>query len=182
MGSFYQRFAFTDYAVVSVLLDALHDGISDVGLHYDIMCHYQKNMWAHWATINIPACSLNKQDFSSFLCTAPKFHLAGHTDQCSVRFPLNTMTGVGRLDGEGAERCWANLNLAARSTSERGPGACVDSICHVMDQWNWSKTTEMGELPSKSTDLSMTIKISLLHPSPSFGSHTFGQTATSRLA
>lgn len=33
------RFVFTNYALISVLSDMLQTGTTDVGVHYDIMCH-----------------------------------------------------------------------------------------------------------------------------------------------
>jgi hypothetical protein len=74
----------------------------------------------------------------------PKYHLAGHTDACYAQYSLNNMKGVGRLDAEGCERAWADLNQAARSTSEKGPGFRIDSLNHCMHDWNWKKTTGMS--------------------------------------
>lgn len=125
----------------TVIANQLAAGVKDIGLHYDIMCHYEKNMWSRWETLPVP---LFRDDFDTFISAVPKFHLAGHTDQCFVRYSLNHTPGVGRLDGEGGERCWANLNLAARSTSEKGPGARIDTLCQIMDYWNWLKTVDIG--------------------------------------
>ncbi|KAF8596058.1 hypothetical protein BDV93DRAFT_455593, partial [Ceratobasidium sp. AG-I] len=75
----------------------------------------------------------------------PKFHLAGHTNRCYAQYLLNNTTGVGRLDAEGEERCWAHLNHTAGSTSEKGPGARIDALNNIMDHWNWCKCVEMGK-------------------------------------
>lgn len=103
------------------------------------MCHYIKNLWARFGSLGAPLEPVSPDDWPIFLAAIPKFHLAGHTEGCFARYSLNYMEGVGRLDGEGGERCWANLNHSAGSTSEKGPGAHVDAINHVMHQWNWSK-------------------------------------------
>ncbi|KDN34217.1 hypothetical protein RSAG8_12691, partial [Rhizoctonia solani AG-8 WAC10335] len=50
---------------------------------------------------------------------------------------------VGRLDAEGCERAWANLNGASGSTSEKGPGARIDSLNYTMNDWNWRKMFNM---------------------------------------
>ncbi|KAG8683200.1 hypothetical protein FRC08_014472, partial [Ceratobasidium sp. 394] len=140
-----ERYAYADYAFASVLLRALLEGINSCGIHYDIMCHYLKNLWQRWASLNAPLSPLTPDLFVTFITAIPKFHLAGHTDGCWARFSLNHMFGVGRLDAEGGERCWSNLNHAAGSTLEKGPGSRVDSLNHVMHQWNWCKTVEMAD-------------------------------------
>lgn len=91
-----------------------------------------------------PLRPLYLEDFDDFLTAIPKFHRAEHTDKCFARYSLNYMAGVGRLDAEGGERCWSNLNHAAGSTCERGPESRVDALNHIMHQWNWCKTVEMS--------------------------------------
>lgn len=138
------RFSYTDFAVGCVLNRLLKEGLRAVGFHYDIMCHYEKKLWGRLGLLQAPAGPLASTDFDTFVSSVPKFHLAGHTEGCFARYSLNNIHGVGRLDAEGGERCWANLNHAAGSTSEKGPGSRVDSINHVMHQWNWCKITGMG--------------------------------------
>lgn len=133
------------------------EGARAVGVHYDIMCHYIKNLWARFGKLPPPVGPLYLQDLDTFVAPVPKFHLAGHVDSCYARFSLNNMAGVDRLDAEGSEHCWANLNHASGSTSERGPGSRVDGLNHVMQQWNWCKLVGMGaresSLVCKMTDL-----------------------------
>ncbi|KAG8682153.1 hypothetical protein FRC08_015153, partial [Ceratobasidium sp. 394] len=138
-----ERYLYADYVFGSVLNQALSAGVDSVGVHYDIMCHYCIKMWERWAKLPHPVGPLSLSDFQLFLAAIPKFHLAGHTEQCYHRFSLNNMTGVGRLDAEGGERCWSNLNQAAGSTKEKGPGSRVDALNHTMQQWNWMKTVDM---------------------------------------
>lgn len=52
----------------------------------------------------------------------PKFHGPGHEKKCQTPHSLNLMEGVGRMDGEGIERNWSEMNAAANSTKEMGPG------------------------------------------------------------
>lgn len=127
------------------MLRVLREGGFGVRLHYDIMCHYIKNMWTRFEQLEEPLKPIAESDFPLFLAAVPKFHLAGHTEGCFARFSLNYMYGVGRLDGEGGECCWANLNHCVGSTSEKGPGACINAINHVMHQWNWSKIIHLGK-------------------------------------
>jgi hypothetical protein len=76
----------------------------------------------------------------------PKFHLQGHSDQCRIRYSLNYMPFVGRIEGEGPERAWAFLNETSGSTSEKSPGARWDAINLILNAWNFKKATEMGRL------------------------------------
>lgn len=125
----------------------LNEGVRDIGVHYDIMCHYDRKLWDRLPRIHAPIGPIARDDFENFIGAVPKFHLAGHVESCIARYSLNNIYGVGRLDGEGGERCWANLNSISGSTSEKGPGSRLDAINHVMHQWNWCKTTGMGRCP-----------------------------------
>jgi hypothetical protein len=139
-----RRYAYPDHVFGRVLHLALSEGVSRVGIHYDIMCHYIVNMWERFSHLQAPIGAISQAEFESFVTAIPKFHLAGHNDSCFVRFSLNLLAGVGRLDAEGNERTWANLNHCAPSTMEKGPGSHVDTINYVMDQWNWCKQVEIG--------------------------------------
>ncbi|KDN34347.1 hypothetical protein RSAG8_12552, partial [Rhizoctonia solani AG-8 WAC10335] len=67
----------------------------------------------------------------------------GNNDACYAQYSLNNMFGIGRLDAEGCERAWANLNGASGSTLEKGPGAQTDSLNYCMNDWNWRKMVSM---------------------------------------
>ena len=54
------------------------------------------------------------------------------------------MKGVGRTDGEAPERGWANINPAAQSTKEMGPGRRRDMLDDHFSDWNWKKTIKLG--------------------------------------
>ncbi|KAG8713882.1 hypothetical protein FRC09_018212 [Ceratobasidium sp. 395] len=139
-----ERFYYADFCFVSAITRSLSEGVTSVGIHHDILCHYIVKMWEQWARMKHPLRSLTPQDFLEFIASVPKFHLAGHVDICFILYCLNHIFGVGRLDAEGGERCWANLNHAAASTCKRGPGSRVDTLNYVMHQWNWSKTVRMA--------------------------------------
>ncbi|KAG9092599.1 hypothetical protein FS749_015599 [Ceratobasidium sp. UAMH 11750] len=140
-----EQFLYADIVLVSVLSLALSEGVVSVGIYYNIICHYLIKMWERWSRMQPPFRPLSREDFEAFIAAIPKFHLAGHTLACYVRYSLNHIFGVGRMDAEGGERCWSNLNHAAGSTCDKGPGSRVDSLNHVMQQWNWSKTVEMAQ-------------------------------------
>ncbi|KAG8729305.1 hypothetical protein FRC11_009094, partial [Ceratobasidium sp. 423] len=70
--------------------------------------------------------------------------------QMLVRFfggvPKYHLAGIGRLDAEGCERAWSSLNQVSGSTSEKGPGARINSLNFCMNDWNWHKFTSMISL------------------------------------
>ncbi|KAG9097601.1 hypothetical protein FS749_005932 [Ceratobasidium sp. UAMH 11750] len=131
-----ERFAYTDYAIASVLKQLQGEGCDNVGVYYDIYCHWSRNWWTRAASLPSP---ITKPSY--FMGGIPKYHLAGHTDPCYAQFSLNNMPGVGRLDAEGCERLWADANQASRSTSNKGSGARIDSLNYLFQDWNWRKTT-----------------------------------------
>lgn len=74
----------------------------------------------------------------------PKFHLPVHVKACNLGFSFNLMKGIDRTDGEAPERGWANINLAAQSTKEMGPGSRRDTLDDHFSDWNWKKIIKMG--------------------------------------
>ncbi|KAG8720863.1 hypothetical protein FRC08_017744 [Ceratobasidium sp. 394] len=136
-----ERFAYTDYAIGSVIHLLQREGCDNIGLFYDIYCHWAKNWWARANRLPMQI----KQP-THYIGGIPKYHLAGHTDSCYVQYSLNNMPGVGRLDAEGCERLWADANQASGSTSNKGSGARIDSLNHLFQDWNWRKTTTIAVL------------------------------------
>ncbi|KIM60068.1 hypothetical protein SCLCIDRAFT_26859 [Scleroderma citrinum Foug A] len=74
----------------------------------------------------------------------PKFHLPAHITSCQWSFSFNWTKGIGRTDGEEPERGWANLNAAALSTKEMGPGHRQDTLDDYFGDWNWKKLIMLG--------------------------------------
>jgi len=77
----------------------------------------------------------------------PKFHLPAHIASCQWAFSFNWTKGVGRTDGEEPERGWANINAAASSTKDMGPGHRRDTLDDYFGDWNWKKLVKLGVLP-----------------------------------
>ncbi|KDN33781.1 hypothetical protein RSAG8_13130, partial [Rhizoctonia solani AG-8 WAC10335] len=136
-----ERYSYTDYAIASVIFLLMNEGTTEIGVFYNIFCQWHKNFWARAPGIVLPEGKLSQPD--RFFGGIPKYHLAGHIDSCYAQYSLNNMHGVGRLDAEGCERGWANLNGASGSTSEKGPGSRIDSLNHCMNDWNWRKLVSM---------------------------------------
>jgi Kyakuja-Dileera-Zisupton transposase len=80
----------------------------------------------------------------SFHFLIPKFHLTAHIMACQTIFLFNFNRYVGRTDGEAPECGWSQINAAAISTAEMGPGNRRDTLDDHFGDGNWQKTTRMG--------------------------------------
>ncbi|EUC59035.1 hypothetical protein RSOL_293460 [Rhizoctonia solani AG-3 Rhs1AP] len=40
-----ERYAYTDYAIASVMAKLMQEGATDIGVFYDILCQWGKNFW-----------------------------------------------------------------------------------------------------------------------------------------
>ena len=108
---------------------------------YDIMCQWIKNVFT--CIKGLPddiVIPLSPEDLQVAI---NKFHLLAHGTSC-IAYSLNYLPGVGRIDGEGLERCWSVLNGIARSTREMGPGSRRDTINDHCGHSNWRKIVGMG--------------------------------------
>ncbi|KAI0037647.1 hypothetical protein FA95DRAFT_1506726, partial [Auriscalpium vulgare] len=105
---------------------------------YDIACQWHKNLSLRAATHpdwNLP----DDIDFA-----VPKFHIAAHQEECQEEFDLAKKRGTGQTDGEGPERGWSNINGAAASTKEMGPGGRHDTVDDHCGHANWRKVVGLG--------------------------------------
>ena len=112
---------------------------------YDIACQWHKALY-QWMDKMPTPLQLNLRDRNlTFL--VPKFHLPAHIPSCQWSFSFNWSKGVRRTDGEEPEWGWANLNPAASSTKDMGPGHCHDTLDDYFGDWNWKKLIGLGLLP-----------------------------------
>jgi hypothetical protein len=112
-------------------------------LSYDIVCQWYKNLWKRMATYPNPLQMTNRNGVAvKFL--VPKFHLPAHIDLCQMEFSFNLTKGVGRTDGEGVERGWANIDKMAPATKEMGPGLRRDTLDDHFGDSNWKKLIALG--------------------------------------
>ncbi|KAI0060628.1 hypothetical protein BV25DRAFT_1806815 [Artomyces pyxidatus] len=109
---------------------------------YDIACQWSKNLWKR--VDELPS-HLQVPSSTEFTFAVPKFHLPAHGTLCQGPYSFNFLNGVGRTDGEGVERNWANMNGAASSTKQMGPGARQDAIDNHCGHANWRKTVGFGD-------------------------------------
>lgn len=110
---------------------------------YDIMCQWVKNLLSRIE--NAPPELRFNFNIKDLEFAIPKFHLLAHGQPCNIPYSLNYKKGVGRVDGEGVERCWSNLNGVAPSTRQMGPGSRKDTIEDHAGHHNWRKTVNLGE-------------------------------------
>ena len=68
-----------------------------------------------------------------------------HKLPCQAPHSLNFKPGVGRPDGEGIERSWAEMNQVANSTKEMGPGSRHDTLDNHFGHHNWRKYVSLGK-------------------------------------
>jgi hypothetical protein len=114
-----------------------------LALSYDLVCQY-------WTKIaqrmpNLPPelqRDLEKLRTQLFL---PKLHAHAHKFECHVLYSLNLTPGVGRTDGEGIEREWAEINTAANSTKEMSEGSRHDTLDDLLGDKNYRKEIGLGK-------------------------------------
>lgn len=134
------RYVNMDYLFFSVASKSLAEKLF---VSYDIACQWHKKMWARMA--KLPSSMQIDRVTKALEFVVPKFHLNAHRLACQISYSLNLLPGVGRTDGEGVERGWANINPAASSTKQMGPGTRRDTLDDYFGDWNWKKLVGLGE-------------------------------------
>ena len=109
-----------DYLFFSTLREVQANPSLPLTISYDIVCQWHLNLWARMATYPQELHVDPTQVSAVFL--VPKFHLPAHVEKCQTAFSFNLTPCVGRTDGEAPERGWSNIEGAAASTKEMGPG------------------------------------------------------------
>ena len=113
-------------------------------ISYDIACQFKLKFRDRMAElpkdIHIP-------DSVSVDWGIPKCHCPMHKVPCQAPHSLNLKPGVGRTDGEGIERSWAEMNLVENSTKEMGPGSRHDTLDDHFGHHNWRKKVRLGTFP-----------------------------------
>ncbi|KAG8735347.1 hypothetical protein FRC10_010690, partial [Ceratobasidium sp. 414] len=136
-----ERFIYADYAFASAVAHLSERGPVSYGLTYDVWCHWIVHFFKR--AENLPPLIALPPDLD-LVGGIPKFHLPGHDLSCYVRWSLDNMQHVGRMEGEGPERVWSHLNQHSSSTSEQGPGVRTDTINNLAYEWNYEKMIRMG--------------------------------------
>jgi hypothetical protein len=134
------RYVNMDYLFFSSMQQS--DDVEMLVVSYDIVCQWHKNLWTRMQTY--PHSLRMDRDGLSVVFLVPKFHLPAHIKACQTNFSFNFTEGVGRTEGEAPERGWANINGAATSTKEMGPGSRRDTLDDHFGDWNWKKVVGIG--------------------------------------
>ena len=134
-----------DYILLSALAPLL---VAAVFVSYDIACQFKLKFAKHIpklpAEIHLPSSVAVEWGI-------PKCHCPMHKVPCQAPHSLNFKSGVGRTDGEGIERSWAELNRVANSTKEMGPGSRHDTLDDHLGHHNFRKYVALGTLIHKPT-------------------------------
>ncbi len=135
---FIPRYANMDYLLHFTLLMTMIPWITAT---YDIACQFGINLFYRFREVY----HFDTLDSRSFRWAIPKFHISAHREYCRSQYSLHYLPLLGRYDGEGIERNWAENNKMAPSTKEMGPGSRSDGLDDSFGHQNWSKTIKFGE-------------------------------------
>jgi hypothetical protein len=138
--------------------------LMNVLVAYDIACQWYKNLGARMMLLSNelqPSISVEKiqAKVSTYhlifeCCSISRcvqvgvFHIQAHESRCHAPWGLALTRGAGRTDGEAIERLWSNLNGAASSTKEMGPGSRQDTLDGFCGFNNWRKLNLLREFIS----------------------------------
>ncbi|KAJ7817577.1 hypothetical protein B0H13DRAFT_1662585 [Mycena leptocephala] len=129
-----ERYANMDFIVMASLVGVM---LMMLTISYDIACQWKKNLPSRNAKlperIRLDLSSVEVQ------CGLPVWHASSHEVECSNENSLSFLVGVGKSDGEGVERTWADLNPASFHTKEMGVGNRADTLEDKVDSHNFLK-------------------------------------------
>ncbi|KAF9508430.1 hypothetical protein BS47DRAFT_1302875, partial [Hydnum rufescens UP504] len=137
-----ERFSNMDYIIFSALRGYSPPSLA---LSYDLICQYWTKIRQRMPRLPPELrVDLDKLSVKLFL---PKLHALAHKSECSVLYSLNFTPGVGRTDGEGIEREWVEINIAANSTKEMSEGVHHDTLDDLLGDKNFWKEIGLGGFP-----------------------------------
>jgi hypothetical protein len=90
------------------------------------------------------------------------FHIHGHKDTCLARYSPSFIEGGRQIDGETIETLWAPLNEISRSTRGMSTSHRREVIDDHMNDSNWKKLVDLGQLPLTGTAVKLTGIIQLM--------------------
>ncbi|KAJ7186909.1 hypothetical protein C8R46DRAFT_1206901 [Mycena filopes] len=140
-----ERYSNMDYILLSAVIGitALYLAIS-----YDIACQWRIHFVERMA--HMPESMRIHLERTTLVYGLPVWHAAAHERTCQAQNSLSYVPGVGRTDGEGIERTWADFNPLSWATKEMGAGARHDAIEDKIDHHNFEKNINQGTtLPRK---------------------------------
>ncbi|KAJ7429083.1 hypothetical protein B0H11DRAFT_1769987, partial [Mycena galericulata] len=129
-----ERYANMDYIVMAAVAGL---ALMMLTISYDIACQWRKNLPERMEKLpRAIRLDLTKTELQTGL---PVWHASSHELECSNKNSLSFLPGVGKSDGEGVERTWADLNPAAFHTKEMGYGNRADALEDKIDAHNFLK-------------------------------------------
>ncbi|KAJ7168780.1 hypothetical protein C8R46DRAFT_1218172 [Mycena filopes] len=135
-----ERYANMDYIVMSCLVGF---ALMMLTISYDIACQWKINLKERNA--KLPEAIQLNLDEVEVQCGLPVWHASSHEEDCRDENSLGVLVGVGKSDGEGVERTWADLNPAAFHTKEMGLGNRADTLEDKIDSHNFLKNVSQGD-------------------------------------
>ncbi|CAE7129169.1 unnamed protein product [Rhizoctonia solani] len=149
-----EKFMYSDYGLAGFInyIVKRRGGSVPIGLTYDVMCHWIVNFATRAKLLQVPPSNAIPEGLD-LIGAVPKWHLGGHKRDCFVRWSLDNMQHVGRMEGEGPERFWSMYNQMSGSMSEQGPGVRTDNANNIIRSWNEEKAFGMVDsAPSRYID------------------------------
>ncbi|KAJ7142169.1 hypothetical protein C8R46DRAFT_1233204 [Mycena filopes] len=129
-----ERYANMDFIAMSSV--AGFDGM-ELTFSYDIACQWAKHL--HERVLKLPADLQLQFEDIMFQTGLPVWHASSHEAACTNLNSLSFLPGVGKTDGEGIERLWAELNAFAYHTKHMGLGHRADTLDDKINYHNWIK-------------------------------------------
>ncbi|EDQ98095.1 uncharacterized protein LACBIDRAFT_336275 [Laccaria bicolor S238N-H82] len=133
-----ERYCNMDFVLLSALAPLL---VASVFISYDIACQFKLGFETRMP--KLPK-GLHIPPDVQLDWGIPKCHCPMHKVPCQAPHSLNFKPGVGRTDGEGIERSWAEMNRVANSTKEMGPGSRHDTLDDHFEHHNFRKYVSLG--------------------------------------
>ena len=133
-----------DLALLSTLGLAVQAGLTRALISYNIGCQWPKNLEKRVPLYPVSS-SFSLSSLSYLRVVVPKFHLAGHGNDCQLKFNINFTKGAGRMTGEMIESGWAQSGSMAIWTRENGPFARRAVLDNHWGSENWRKLCRLCE-------------------------------------
>ncbi|KAF7317544.1 CxC2 domain-containing protein [Mycena kentingensis (nom. inval.)] len=134
-----ERYCNIDWIVFSAIMGVV---ILALTISYDIACQWKVRLPERVS--RLPESMRRNLEEMRVQYGLPIWHSNSHIVECANENKLQHQPGVGKADGEGVERLWANLNPAALATKEMGLGNRADTLDDRLDNHNFLKNMRQG--------------------------------------
>ncbi|KAJ7840769.1 hypothetical protein B0H13DRAFT_2366052 [Mycena leptocephala] len=135
-----ERYANMDYVLMSALAGM---ALLALAISYDIACQWKKHLLQRNSKLD-PRIQLDLENVD-VQCGLPVWHAGSHETKCQDENSLNLIPGVGKSDGKGVERFWADVGPAAFHTKDMGLGNRADTLEDKIDHHNHQKNLAQGD-------------------------------------